>query len=183
VRKATTEQAKTAGEIAQAAGFVRRGAATTARALSEQTTAGEQISRGAGELQRLAASLATAVKDQAKVTGDVATAADGMRVQSEQAARAVKEQARTMRDMIVSAQSTAKQIKLITKANIEHSTVSSSLLRSVSEIRQITDRNANGVKETRGGTDDLLRRAQALVALVERPGQARPNGRAQRGQR
>jgi hypothetical protein len=30
----------------------------------------------------------------------------------------------------------AKQVKLITKANVEHSTVSSTLLRSVSEIRQ-----------------------------------------------
>ena len=106
-----------------------------------------------------------------------------MRVQSEQAARAVKEQARTMREMISSAQSTAKQIKLITKANAEHSVVSSSLLHSVSEIRQITDRNASGVKETRGGTDDLLRRAQALTALVERPAHVRPNGRAPRGHR
>ena len=117
------------------------------------------------------------MKEQAKASGEMATAADGMRVQAEQASRAVKEQARTMRDMIAAAQSTAKQIKLITKANVEHSTVSDSLLRSVGEIRQITDRNATGVKQTRGGTEDLLRRAQALAALVERPAHARPNGR------
>ncbi len=82
-------------------------------------------------------------------------------MQADQTARAVKEQARTMREMIAAAQNTAKQIKLITNANLEHSTVSGSLLRSVAEIRQITDRNASGVKQTRGGTDDLLRRAQA----------------------
>ena len=88
-----------------------------------------------------------------------------------------------MRDMISAAQNTAKQIKLITKANIDHSTVSSSLLRSVGEIRQITDRNAEGVKQTRGGTADLLRRAQALIALTERPAHDRPNGRTTRGHR
>jgi methyl-accepting chemotaxis protein len=132
----------------------------------------------------MAAQVANAVKEQAKASAEVATAADGMRVQSEQASRAVKEQLRTMREMTTAAQSTAKQVKLITKANVEHSTVSSTLLRSVSEIRQITDRNATGVKETRGGTDDLLRRAQALTALVDRPAQAaRPNGRAPRGHR
>jgi methyl-accepting chemotaxis protein len=103
-----------------------------------------------------------------------------MRVQAEQAARAVKAQARTMRDMITSAQSTAKQIKLITKANAEHSTVSAALLRSVGEVREITNRNATGVKQTRGGTDDLLRRAQALTAMVERPAKSRPNGRGER---
>ena len=112
----------------------------------------------------------------------MATAAEGMRVQAEQASRAIKEQARTMRDMISAAQTTAKQIKVITKANLEHSTVSNSLLRSVGEIRQITDRNASGVKQTRGGTEDVLRRAQALAALVEQPAH-RPNGRGTRGSR
>ena len=102
-------------------------------------------------------------------------------MQADEAARAVGEQARTMRDMISGAQSTAKQIKLITKANVEHSTVSQALLRSVDEIRQITNRNADGVKETRGGTADVLRRAQGLMAMVGRP--ARPNGRAAKGHR
>ena len=83
-----------------------------------------------------------------------------------------------MREMITAAQSTARQIKLITRANVEHSTTSEGLVRSVGEIRQITDRNATGVKETRGGTEDLLRRAQALMALMNRPGHSRPNGRA-----
>ena len=82
-----------------------------------------------------------------------------------------------MRDMIALAQSTAKQVKLITKANAEHSTVSTSLLRSVGEIRHITDRNASSVKQTRGGTEDLVRRAQALATLVEPPTPQRPNGR------
>jgi methyl-accepting chemotaxis protein len=131
----------------------------------------------------MAANVAAAVKDQAKATGEVASAAEGMRAQANEAARAVKEQSRTMRDMITAAQSTAKQIKLITKANVDLFSVSSSLVRSVGEIRQITDRNASGVRETRGGTADLLRRAQSLTALVERPVHDRPNGRRPRGSR
>ena len=82
-----------------------------------------------------------------------------------------------MREMTAAAQNTSKQIKLITNANKEHSTVSGSLLTALGEIRQITERNASGVKRTRGGTDDLLRRAQALAALVDRPAR-RANGRA-----
>ena len=51
------------------------------------------------------------------------------------------------------------------------------LLATLKEIREITDRNAHGVKETRGGTDDLLQRASALVSLTESPGrQLRANG-------
>ena len=101
------------------------------------------------------------------MTGDVAAASEGMRVQADQAARAVKEQALTMRDMISAAQNTAKQIKLIAKANVDHSTVSTSLVRSVGEIRQITDRNAEGMKQTRGGTADVLRRRGYDVHLVD----------------
>ena len=48
----------------------------------------------------------------------------------------------------------------------------------------MTDRNASGVKQTRGGTDDLLRRARALATLVEEPKRARPgNGRPSRSGR
>jgi methyl-accepting chemotaxis protein len=96
--------------------------------------------------------------------------------QAEQAARALKEQARTMKEMSGAAENTSKQIKLITVANREHSTVSTALLDSLRQIREITDRNAHGVKETRGGTDDLLERAEALISLT----QARGNGGAAR---
>ena len=117
--------------------------------------------------------------EQTKAMSEISAASDGMRAQAEQTSRAVKEQARTMKEMTGTAHNTLKQIKLITHANREHSTVSASLLTSLGEVRQITDRNAAGVKRTRGGTDDLVRRANALVALVERPaGRRRPNGRA-----
>jgi methyl-accepting chemotaxis protein len=67
---------------------------------------------------------------------------------------------------------------MITAANREHSLVSSRLLTALKQIRDITDRNAHGVQETRGGTTDLLQRATALVSLTESRGgrQLRGNG-------
>jgi hypothetical protein len=42
------------------------------------------------------------------------------------------------------------------------------------------ERNATGVKRTRGGTDDLIRRAGTLAELVDRPTRGRGNGRPRR---
>jgi methyl-accepting chemotaxis protein len=119
--------------------------------------------------------------DQTRSLREISAAGDTVRAQAEQAARAVKEQAGSLKNMTGGAQNTLKQIKLIAHANKEHSVVASALLTALSDVRQITDRNAAGVKRTRGGTDDLLRRATALVALVERPKRPvrrRTNGRA-----
>ena len=112
------------------------------------------------------------------MTAEVAGTAEGWRrLQSDEAARG-QEQARTMR--LFRPRKAAKQIKLITKANVEHSTVSHSLLRSVDEIRQITNALLiNGMKQTRGGTADVLRRAQGSSRWPSE----RPNGRASKGHR
>jgi methyl-accepting chemotaxis protein len=165
--------------MTQAADSMRRGAVTTARAVAEQATAGEEISRSAVGLRTMIGAVTRAMVEQSKAMSEIAGASESMRTQAEQTLRAVKEQARTMKDMTGAAHNTLKQVKLITHANREHSTVSASLLTSLGEVRQITDRNASGVKRTRGGTDDLVRRANALVALVERPAsRRRGNGRA-----
>ena len=58
--------------------------------------------------------------------------------------------------------------------------MSGSLLTTLGEIRQITERNASGVKRTRGGTEDLLLRATELTAMVDRAARRRTNGRAPR---
>jgi methyl-accepting chemotaxis protein len=110
----------------------------------------------------------------------IATASESMRMQADQTARAVKEQARTMKEMTSASQNTSKQIKSISHANKEQATVSGSLITALGEIRRITERNASGVKQTRGGTDDLVRRADALAALVARPTRRRANGRTPR---
>ena len=41
------------------------------------------------------------------------------------------------------------------------------LLDQLRDIRQITDRNARDVKETKGGTSDLLRHAEELTGMIE----------------
>jgi methyl-accepting chemotaxis protein len=113
----------------------------------------------------------------------ITAAADGMSVQAEQVLRGAADQARAMRSMTTDAQNTAKMVKLITRANAEHSSMAAALLGSLSEIRQITDRNVAGVKQTRGGADDLRRRAQALAALIDQPAPRKTNGRVARSGR
>ena len=91
-----------------------------------------------------------------------------MKVEADQAAKALKEQSRAMKDMTTAVASTTREIKLISHANREHSTVAGTLLGEVGEIRKITDRNARGVKETRVSTADLLRHTEALNAIVDK---------------
>jgi methyl-accepting chemotaxis protein len=97
---------------------------------------------------------------------EVSTAMNGMRRESDQAARAMTEQTRGLKEMTTATQSTAAQIKLITHANREHSTVAGRVLDQLRDIRKITDRNARDVHETRGNTAELLRHAEDLVGLA-----------------
>jgi len=160
---------------------MRRVAGTTGRALVEQVAAGDQISRAADDLRNMTGSVARSMAEQTRSMRDIAGAADTLRTQAEQAARGVKEQALALKNMTSSAHGTLKQIKLISHANKEHSVVASSLLTALTDVRRITDRTTAGVRRARGGTDDLLRRANALVALVEGPRRTmrrRTNGRA-----
>jgi len=112
--------------------------------------------------------VSTAMGEQANAMNQIATGAETVRLQSDQTARALKEQARAVKDVSGAAENTAKQIKLITTANREHSVVAAQLLNTLKQVREITDRNAHGVQETRGGTNDLLQRATALVSMAER---------------
>ena len=122
-----------------------------------------------------------AMSEQATATGQVSVAADSMRQQCEQAARATRDQARAMRDMASAAQNTSKQIKLISTSNAESSLVSGKLIASIGEVREITDRNIRGVRQTKGSSADLLRRAQDLASMFERPATTpSANGRASR---
>jgi methyl-accepting chemotaxis protein len=131
---------------------------------------------------RMTAAVSTGMVEQTTAIVQISRSAESMKGQSEQAAKALQEQSRAMKDMSDAAENTARQIKMITSANREHSTVSGGLLVTLKQIRDITDRNAHGVKETRGGTTDLLERAAALVSLTEShtgARQARGNGGSQ----
>ncbi len=107
--------------------------------------------------------MASAVAEQTTAMGQIANASDNMRVQAEQTDRAMKEQARTMKEMLASAQNTGNQIRLITNANREHSTVSASIISALGEIRQVADRNAGSVRRTRGGAKDVPKRAPVIT--------------------
>jgi methyl-accepting chemotaxis protein len=89
-----------------------------------------------------------------------------MRAQSEEAARATAEQARTMKEMAGAAASTARDVKSITQANRTQSASAAQLLSQVADIRRVTERNAEGVKQTRGGTAALLKQAEALTGIM-----------------
>src|SRR6185295_1342557 len=95
----------------------------------------------------------------------------------DQTARAVKDQARTLIEMTTASQNTSRQIKAISRSNQEQSIVAGSLLTTLAEIRRITERNASGVRNARGGTDGLVRRADRLAALVAPPARRRASVR------
>jgi methyl-accepting chemotaxis protein len=104
--------------------------------------------------------------DQRAAAAEVAQSAASMRVQADQTARALKEQTRAVRDISNAADNAARQVKTITLANRGHSQAVVSVLGEVAEARRITERNAGGVKQTRDGTADLLRNAEALTTIV-----------------
>jgi methyl-accepting chemotaxis protein len=85
-----------------------------------------------------------------------------MKHQSDQAARALTEQTRAMKDVVAAVSNTSKQIKLIHRANREHTTVAGGLLEQVADVRRVAERNAHGVSETRSSVEDLRNQAIAL---------------------
>ena len=104
-----------------------------------------------------------------------------MRRDTGQASRALAEQSRGLKDMLTATQNTAKQMKLITHANRDHSGVATRLLDQLRDIRQITDRNAREVKETRGGAADLVRHAEELSGIVAQSGRRAPGAHGGNG--
>jgi methyl-accepting chemotaxis protein len=90
-----------------------------------------------------------------------------MRREAQQAAKALVEQTRAIREVATAAADTTRNVKLLSRANLEHSAVADQLLGRMSEIRRITDRNASGAKDTLGSTDELLAQARTLTALMQ----------------
>jgi methyl-accepting chemotaxis protein len=91
-----------------------------------------------------------------------------MRRQSDQTAKAMNEQTRAIKDMTMGTQNISRQIGLITRANREHSNVSVSILNSLTNIRQVAQRNVQDVKDTQRASTGLLERSQNLKEIVER---------------
>jgi len=72
-----------------------------------------------------------------------------------------------LEEMAKAAASTAKETKTLTEANKRHSVGAAQLVSQLADIRRITERNADGMRQTRGGTADLLKQAELLTGLVD----------------
>jgi methyl-accepting chemotaxis protein len=77
------------------------------------------------------------------------------------------EQARAIKDLSNASRDVAKQIGLINRSNRDHLTGSATILATLTEIREITDRNAKGAQETLRGSAGLVDRAQSLNSIVD----------------
>ena len=87
-----------------------------------------------------------------------------------------------MKELTGASLNTARQIKLISASNREHSSVSGGLLAQLQEVRRITDQNVKSARDTRGGTAELTRQASTLAGSLggRKAGAERPrttNGR------
>ena len=90
-----------------------------------------------------------------------------MRVQSEQVTKAMREQARASHEMSVGVTNVSKEAVRITNANRNHLEAAERIRSGVVELRQITNRNADGVKATLTSTSGLADRARQLGEIMD----------------
>jgi methyl-accepting chemotaxis protein len=155
---------------------MRRGAATTARSVEDQAAASGQVSKESVRLTRGMAELAKALKDQAAGAAQIAKVGEDMRRQSDEIAKGMGEQARAMREITAGSGNIASQIKLISRANATHSSVAEDVLRTLTEVRRVTDRNAKGAKVTMSGMARLLESAGRVSQIVNGEKKRSSNG-------
>ena len=167
VAKATGEQTTSAVEITKAVDLMRRSSESTARAVSEQAKASSEVSKEINRLADLISGVSRSMSEQTASSLQLTASGDEIRVQSEQAARAMSEQVRALKDMTTASENVAKQTRLISGANREHSAAGAGILINLTEIRRIADRNAIGAKETASTTRDLIRNAEGLTATFQ----------------
>lgn len=94
-------------------------------------------------------------------------ATQSMRLQSDQVTKAMREQARTAHEMTVAVGSVSKEALRITSANRNHLDSADRIRGAVIELRQITTRNADGVKATLTSTSGLADRARQLGEIMD----------------
>jgi methyl-accepting chemotaxis protein len=81
--------------------------------------------------------------------------------------KALGEQSQAMREITSSSENVSKQMKLIVGANREHSAGAESVLQMLGAIRQITDRNREGVTLTTVETAGPQEQAVQISALID----------------
>jgi len=146
---------------------MRRGAVSTARALSEQAVAGDQVSKEAVQLARQISEISKAVGEQAKASAEITDATQNMRMQADQVTKAMREQARTSHEMSMAVANVSKEVLRVTNANRNHLDAADSIRAGISELRQITNRNSDGVQATLTSTSGLADRARELGEIMD----------------
>ena len=71
------------------------------------------------------------------------------------------DQARAMKEIAGATTSIGKQIRLLSGANSEHSGGAARVLTQLKSIRPVSERNTQGVRQTRGSTGELVSQAEA----------------------
>jgi methyl-accepting chemotaxis protein len=105
--------------------------------------------------------------EQAKASSEITGATQSMRLQSDQVTKAMREQARTAHEMSVAVGSVSKESLRVTNANRNHLESAGKIRGAVTELREITTRNADGVKATLITTSGLADRARQLGEIMD----------------
>jgi 2-keto-4-pentenoate hydratase len=79
----------------------------------------------------------------------------------------MREQARTAHEMSVAVSSVSKEGMRVTNTNRSHLDAANRIRGAVIELRQITTRNADGVKATLTSTSGLADRARQLGEIMD----------------
>jgi methyl-accepting chemotaxis protein len=90
-----------------------------------------------------------------------------MRLQSDQVTKAMGEQSRTSHEMSVAVANVSKEALRVTNANRNHLEAADTIRSIVTELRQVTTRNADGVKATLTRTSGLADRARELGEIMD----------------
>jgi methyl-accepting chemotaxis protein len=77
-----------------------------------------------------------------------------------------------MKEVATAAANITKQIRMISLANKDHSGGTARVLGQLKNVRAVSERNTQGVQETRGSTTDLVAQAEALRSSLQRSGSA-----------
>ena len=146
---------------------MRRGAVSTTRAMSEQAVASDQITKESGALARQIGEISKAMTEQSKASAEIAEATQSMRLQAEQVSKAMREQARTSHEMTIGVTSVSRDAMQITTSNRNHLEAAERVRTAVNELRDITNRNASGVKITLVSTTGLAQQARELGEIMD----------------
>ena len=156
LRKVAAEHVAANTQAAQTLESMRRGTIATSKAVEEQVKASDEAAQTTQHLGALISEVTRAMVEQATATRQVTAAVGSMRQQSEQLAQAIGQQAISTKDMATASENISRQMRLMTQSNRDQSALAEGILKGVGEIRQVTQRNARGVEQTRAVNDNLL---------------------------